>query len=70
MLFGTKCKLSLVSGLDIRHGGIHIKQYYKVTYLASSSDTGESMVLKVIDKINSRLKFLFRENKSIKIDYF
>ena len=33
MLFGTKYKLSLVSGLDIRHGGIHIKQYYKVTFL-------------------------------------
>ena len=45
---------------------MQIKQHSKVTYLGCILDetmSGESMALKVINKINSRLKFLNRKNK-------
>ena len=45
---------------------IHIKQYHTVTYLGCLLDetlSGESMALKVINKINSRLRFLYRKNR-------
>ena len=46
---------------------MEIKQYAKVKYLGCILDeslSGESMVLnKVIDKVNSRLKFLHRQNR-------
>ena len=51
--------------LDIQHGDVKIKQYSKVTYLGCELDeslSGEAMALKVINKINGRLKFLFRKN--------
>ena len=41
------------------------KQYEKVKYFVCILDrslSGESMALNVIDKLNSRLKFLHREN--------
>ena len=43
-----------------------IKQHVKVRYLGCILDeslSGESMALNVIDKINSRLKFLHRQNR-------
>ena len=46
---------------NIVHNGIEIKQHAKVKYLECILDeslSGESMTLNVIDKINSRLKFL------------
>ena len=45
---------------------IEIKQHAKVKYLGSILDeslSGESMALNVIDKINSHLKFLHRQNR-------
>ena len=45
---------------------MHIKQHSKVKYLGCILDetvSGVSMALKVINKINSRLKFLHRKNK-------
>ena len=44
---------------------IEIKQHAKVKYLECILDenlSGESMALNVIDKINSSLKFLHRQN--------
>ena len=58
MLFGTKHRLNKVSSFDIKYDEIHIKQYHTVTYLGCSLDEtlpGESIALKVINKINSRL---------------
>ena len=58
--------LSKVSSLDINYDEIHIKQYETVTYLGCLLDgtfSGESMTLKVINKINSRLRFLYRKNE-------
>ena len=45
---------------DIRHSTIQIKQYHFVTYLGCALDenlSGETMALKVISKINCRLRF-------------
>ena len=64
ILFGTKNRLNKVSSLDIKYGEIHNKQYHTVTYLGCSLDetfSGESLVSKVINKINSRLRFLYKK---------
>ena len=68
ILFGTKYRLvkNKVSSLDIKYGEIHIKQYHTVTYLGCLLDetlSGKSMALKVINKVNSRLRFLYRKNR-------
>ena len=65
ILFGTKHKLRNAKSLNIVYNGIEIKQHAKVKYLGCILDeslSGESMALNVIDKINSRLKFLHRQN--------
>ncbi len=52
--------------LKITYGDITLKQYKSVTYLGCQLDeknTGESMALQVIEKINGRLKFLWRKHK-------
>ena len=66
ILFAFKRKIKKVPKLKINYKNIQIKQYSKVTYLSCRLDetmSGESMALKVINKINSRLKFLHRKNK-------
>ena len=64
LLFPSKIKRVLK--LKIKYKNIQIKQHSKITYLGCILDetmSGESMALKVINKINSRLKFLHRKNK-------
>ena len=64
-MFGTKHKLRNAKSLNIVYNGIEIKQHAKVKYLGCILDeslSGESMALNVIDKINSHLKFLHRQN--------
>ena len=59
-------KVKNVDTLDIKWGDINIKQYTSVTYLGCELDqylSGESMVTKVLGKINGRLKFLYRKQK-------
>ena len=66
ILFGKKHRLIEVNSLEINYGEIHIKQYHAVTYLGCLLDktlSGESMALKVISKINSRFRFLYRKNR-------
>ena len=66
ILFGTKHALNKVSSLDAKYGEIHIKQYHTVACLGCLLDEtlcGESMALKVISKINSRLRFRYRKNR-------
>lgn len=66
ILFGIKYKVNKVGSLDISYGVINIKQYKAVTYLGCSLDgnlSGESMALKVINKINSRC--LYWKNRFI-----
>ena len=66
ILFGTKHKLRNARTLNIVCNGTAIKQYEKVKYLGCILDqslSGESMALNVIVKVNSRLKFLHRQNR-------
>ena len=66
ILFASKHKIKRVPKLKINYKNTQIKQHSKVTYLGCILDetmSGESMALKVINKINSRLKFLHRKNK-------
>ena len=66
ILLGTKHRLNKVSSLDLKYGEIHIKQYHTMTYLSyllNEIHSGESMTLKVINKIDSRLRFLYRKNR-------
>ena len=64
ILFGTKARLKTLDELDIRRGDIKIKQYKNLTYLGcilNNCLSGEDMARKVLSKINSRLKFLYRK---------
>ena len=65
ILFGTKHKLRNAKALNVVYNGKEITQYENVKYLGCILDqnlSGESMALNVIDKVNSRLKFLHRQN--------
>ena len=66
ILFASKRKIKKLPKLNISYKIIKIKQHSKVTYLGCILDktiSGESMALKVINKINSRLRFLHGKNK-------
>ena len=66
ILFGPKHKLRNAKVLNIVYNGTEIKQYENVKYLRCILDenlSGESMASNVIDKVNSRLKFLHRQNR-------
>ena len=66
ILFASKRKIKKVPKLNINCKNMQIKQHSKVTYLDCILDetmSRESMVLKVINKINSKLKFVHRKNK-------
>ena len=52
--------------MQIRYHDIEIKQHSNVTYLGcvlNNTLSGESMALHVVNKINSRLRFLHRNNR-------
>ena len=66
ILFASKRKIEMLPKLTINYKNKQIKQNSKVTYLGcilNETVPVESMALKVIVKINSRLKFLHRKNK-------
>ena len=65
-LFSTKNRKRSIGTLDIQHGDAKIKQCSKVTYLGCELDeslSGEAMALRVINKINGRIKFLYKKNR-------
>ena len=65
IIFASKRKIMEVRKL-ISYKNMQIKQHSKVTYLGciiNETMSGESMALKVIDKINLGFKFLHRKNK-------
>ena len=69
ILFGTKFNIKRAEPLNIVYRNVNIKQYTKVTYLGCTLDesvSGESMVLHVLNKTNSRLRFLQRPNRFLK----
>ena len=66
ILFASKMKVKKVAKLDITYNNVKIKQHSKVTYLGCILDetlNGESMALYVINKINAKIKFLYRKNR-------
>ena len=66
ILFATKFKMKKVTKLNIKHRDIQVKQHSKVKYLGCMLDetmSGETMALSVINKINNKLKFLYRKNR-------
>ena len=61
ILFASKCKIKKVPKLNITDNNIQIKQNSKLIYFICILDKtmlGKSKTLKVINRINSRLKFL------------
>ena len=66
ILFASKRRAKNIRQLNIKYKDINIKQHLEVTYLGSALDetmSGELMALKVINKMNGKLKFLYRENR-------
>ena len=65
ILFASQHKIKTIKKLNIKYQDIEIKQHSQVTYLGCVMDetmSGEPMALKVINKINGKLKFLYRKN--------
>ena len=61
-----KVNLSVKTAHYLMKNNICIKQHWRVTYIGYILDetvSGESIVHKVISKVNLRLKFLYRKNK-------
>ena len=66
ILFGTKLNIKQAETLNIIYCNVKLNQYTKVTYLGCILDeslSGESMLLHVLNKINSRLRFLYKQNR-------
>ena len=66
ILFATISKIKKVRKLNIKFENIQIKQHSKVKYLGCMLDetmSGETMALSVINKINNKLKFLYRKKR-------
>ena len=64
ILFGTKRRLKEDDKIEINRGEIKIKQHFEVKYLGCLFDSnlsGRGMAIKVLNKINSRLRFLYRK---------
>ena len=75
---GSKHKIKKSKPLNTQYNNVEIKQYSKVTYLHCIFDeilSGESIAIHVINKINFRLKFLYRQNRLLnfplrRLDYY
>ena len=66
ILFANKRKVKSARKLNVKYKNIKIKQHSQVTYLGCVLDEtlcGEPMTLKALNKINGKLKFLYRKNK-------
>ena len=65
ILFASKFKRKNIQKLRIKYGNLQIKQHSKIKYLGCLLDetmSGEAMALNVVNKINNKLKFLYRKN--------
>ena len=66
ILFASKNRISKGTQLNINYDSIEIKQHSSVTYLGCVLDeslSGESMAMKVVNKINSKLRFLYKKKQ-------
>ena len=72
IIFSSKSKVKKARSLNIQYKGEKVKQYSKVTYLGCTFDetlSGESMATHVINKVDSRLRFLYRHNEFLDIPF-
>ena len=70
ILFGSKIRLKSQSNLQILCKGTNIESKEVVKYLGAVLEqclSGESMVKLIIQKVNARLKFLFRKQKFLNL---
>ena len=66
ILFGSKRKLKKQSELNVSCNGVNVASKSIVKYLGVELDQsldGENIASKVIKKVNSRIKFLYRKSK-------
>ena len=66
ILFTSKRRSKNIHQLNIRYNQMNIKHHSQVTYLGCVLDermSCEPMALKVIKKINRKLKFIYRKNR-------
>ena len=66
ILFASKRRAKNIRQLNIKYKDINIKQHLEVTHLGcvrNETMSEEPMALKVINKINGKLKFLYRKNR-------
>ena len=71
ILLALKFKRKKVRKLNKKYGNIQIKQHSKVKYLGCMLDEtmpGETMALSVINKINNKLKYIYRKNRFLTPD--
>ena len=64
IFLSTKYRKKKIGRLEKKYRNINITQYSKITYLGCELEdnlSGKAMALKVIGKINSRLRFLYRK---------
>ena len=67
-LFASKRRAKNIRQLKIKYKNINIRQYLEVTYLGCMLEetmSGEPMALKVINKINDKLKFFCKKSRFI-----
>ena len=68
MLFGPQRKLHQYQDFSINCNGTNIKADQSVKYLGLQIDnmlSGENIVMLIIEKVNARLKFLYRHKKHL-----
>ena len=66
ILFANKWRAQNIRQLNIEYNDINRKQHSKVTYLGCMLDemmSGETRASKERNKINGKLKFLYRNNR-------
>ena len=66
ILFASKWRAKNICQLKMKYKDINLKQHSEVTYLGCVLDetmSREPMALKVITKMNGKLKFLYRKNR-------
>ena len=64
--FASKFKVKKARKLNIKYGNTQIKQHFKFKYLGCMLDetmSGEKVASSVINKINNKLKCLYRKNR-------
>ena len=69
ILFASKWRAKNIRQFSSKYKNINIKQHSEVTYLGCALEktmSGEPMSLKVVNKINRKLKFLYRKNRFLR----